>query len=70
VPYETRKIYSMRAQDVQEYRVVPRERLRAGDVIEGPAAVEEAGTTTVIDAGDLLRVEDHGCLMIDVAKEE
>jgi len=69
VPYETRKIYSMRALDVQEYRVVPRERLRAGDAIEGPAAVEEAGTTTVIDAGDLLRVEDHGCLIIEVAKE-
>ncbi len=69
VPCETRKIYSMRAQDVQEYRVVQRERLRAGDAIEGPAAVEEAGTTTVIDAGDLLRVEDHGCLIIEVAKE-
>ena len=44
----------------------PREHLRAGDVIEGPAAVEEAGTTTIIEPGDVLHVEDHGCLVIDV----
>ena len=27
-------------------------RLRAGDVIEGPAAIEEAGTTTMLEPGD------------------
>ena len=55
-------------QDALEYRVVQREHLRAGDRIEGPAAVEEAGTTTLIDAGDFLSVEDHGCLVVDVGK--
>jgi len=45
-----------------------RDALRVGDAIEGPAAIEEAGTTTVIDVGDVLRVEDHGCLVIDIAK--
>jgi N-methylhydantoinase A len=68
VPCEKRKIYSMLAQDDQEYSVIQRERLRAGDAIEGPAAVEEAGTTTLLEAGDLLRVEDHGCLVIEVGK--
>jgi len=58
----------MLTQDALEYRVVQREHLRAGDTIEGPAAVEEAGTTTLIDAGDLLSVEDHGCLVVDVGK--
>jgi N-methylhydantoinase A len=67
-PFETRKIYSTLAQDSLEYRVFPRDRLRAGDAIEGPAAIEEAGTTTVIDPGDVLRLEDHGCLVIDVAR--
>jgi N-methylhydantoinase A len=67
-PFATRKIYSTLAQDALEYRVFQRDRLRAGDTIEGPAAIEEAGTTTVIDPGDVLRVEDHGCLAIDVAK--
>jgi hypothetical protein len=28
--------------------------------------IEEAGTTTVVDAGDTLTVEDHGCLIIEV----
>jgi N-methylhydantoinase A len=65
---ETRKIYSTLLQDTLEYRVVPRDALRAGDVVEGPAAVEEAGTTTIIEPGDVLRVEDHGCLVIDVAR--
>jgi len=36
--------------------------------VEGPAAIEEAGTTTLIDAGDLLSVEDHGCLVVAVGR--
>jgi N-methylhydantoinase A len=66
--FETRKIYSTLLQDALEYRVYQRERLGAGERIDGPAVVEEAGTTTVIEPGDVLTVEDHGCLVIDVAK--
>ena len=66
--HETRKIYSTLLQDLLEYRVYQRDQLHAEDVIEGPAAVEESGTTTVIEPGDLLRVERHGCLIIDVAR--
>ena len=65
-PFETRKIYSAASQDALEYRVVARADLYAGDVVDGPAAVEEAGTTTIIEPGDRLTVEDHGCLVIDV----
>ena len=36
--------------------------------IDRPAAVEEDGTTTIIDAGDVLTVEPHGCLVIEVAR--
>ncbi len=64
--HETRKIYSTLLQDLLEYRVYQRDQLHAGDAIEGPAAVEESGTTTVIEPGDVLRVEPHGCLIIDV----
>ena len=67
-PLETRKIYSMVAQGSVEFRVFRRESLDAGQVIAGPAAVEEAGTTAILDAGDVLTVEEHGCLVIDVAK--
>jgi len=36
--------------------------------VEGPAAIEEAGTTTMLEPGDRLRVEDNACLVIDVVK--
>jgi N-methylhydantoinase A/oxoprolinase/acetone carboxylase beta subunit len=50
----------------RQFRVYQREDLRPGDVIAGPAAVEEPGTTTIIEAADILSVEDHGCLIIEV----
>jgi N-methylhydantoinase A len=62
--FETRRIYSPGAQTFTTYRVVQRDDLRAGHVIEGPAAVEEAGTTTLVEPGDVLTVEEHGCLLI------
>jgi N-methylhydantoinase A len=66
--FETRKIYSTLLRDLLEYRVLAREQLRAGDVVEGPAAIEEAGTTTMIEPGDRVRVEANACLAIDVTK--
>jgi len=64
--FTARTIYSVAAGDFVEHRVVQRSDLFAGDTIEGPAAIEEPGTTTIIDAGDTLSVEEHGCLMIQV----
>jgi N-methylhydantoinase A len=64
--FETRKIYSTLLQDALEYRVYQRDRLSAGERFDGPAVVEEAGTTTVIEPGDVLTVEDHGFLVINV----
>jgi N-methylhydantoinase A len=66
--FQTRQIYSMRAQDSVECHVYQRDRLGAGHTIHGPAAVEEAGTTTIIDLGDIARVEEHGCLVVEVAR--
>jgi N-methylhydantoinase A len=66
--FETRKIYSSLLRDALEYRIYQRDRLRAGDVVEGPAAIEEAGTTTMLEPGDRLQVEGNGCLVIAVAK--
>ena len=65
-PFETRKIYSSLAGDSIEYRVYPRETLRPGDQLNGPAAIEEPGTTTIIDAADALSIENHGCLVIQL----
>ncbi|PYN78363.1 MAG: 5-oxoprolinase [Candidatus Rokuibacteriota bacterium] len=63
-PFATCKIYSTLAGDAIEYRVFQRESLLPGDQLQGPAAIEESGTTTIIDAADTLSIEDHGCLMI------
>lgn len=60
----SRAIYSTVAQGILPYRVLDRGDLRAGDVVEGPAAIEEAGTTTILEPGDTLRVEPHGCLAL------
>ncbi len=65
-PFETRKIYSSLAGDSIEYRVYQRETLRPGDQLNGPAAIEEPGTTTIIDAADTLSIENHGCLVIQL----
>src|SRR5262245_51539307 len=65
-PFETRKIYSMVSGDDLEYRVYQRDALRAGDQLQGPAAIEEPGTTTIIDTADTLSVEDHGSLVIQI----
>jgi len=64
--FETRKIYSTLAGGDLEYRVYQRDALRAGDQLQGPAAIEEPGTTTIIDAADTLSIENHGCLIIHV----
>ncbi|HKZ04648.1 MAG TPA: hydantoinase/oxoprolinase family protein [Methylomirabilota bacterium] len=65
---ETRKIYSTLTRDLLEYRVLARASLRAGDRVAGPAAIEEAGTTTLLEPGDELRVDGNACLAIEVAK--
>jgi N-methylhydantoinase A len=45
--------------------VVDRLSLGAGDVVEGPALVEEAHTTTVLQPGDVLTVDDRLTLVIE-----
>jgi N-methylhydantoinase A len=64
--FETRKIYSTLSGDSIEYRVYQRAALRSGDQLQGPAAIEEPGTTTIIDSADTLSIENHGCLVIHV----
>jgi N-methylhydantoinase A len=46
--------------------VYRREALRPGNFVDGPAIVEEEGTTTVLQPGDRLRVESHGCLIVTI----
>src|SRR5262249_1049872 len=66
LPSETRHIYSVAAGQFAEHRVLQRGDLLARHPIERPAAIEQRGTTTIIDVGDRLSVEEHGCLMIEI----
>jgi N-methylhydantoinase A len=50
-----------------QYALYTRETLRSTDVIDGPAVITEHTATTVIHAGDTLRVGEHGELVISIA---
>jgi N-methylhydantoinase A len=50
----------------QRCPVYRREALLAGNILAGPAIVEEEGTTTVLRPGDRLRVGSRGCLAVTV----
>jgi N-methylhydantoinase A len=45
-----------------------RERLKTGNMISGPALVEEYASTTVLHPGDVLTVDAFGNLVIDVRR--
>jgi N-methylhydantoinase A len=54
-------------QAVREVQVYDRMRLQPGARIVGPAIIEERESTTIIDQGDTLTVDNLGCLVIDLA---
>lgn len=45
--------------------VYERDRLLAGNVIEGPAIIEEATSTTVLYEGDVARIDEYGNIFIE-----
>jgi N-methylhydantoinase A len=62
-----RRIYSLTAERLLPTPFLRREALLDGDRIEGPAAVEEPTTTTILEPGDRLTVDAHGNLEIAIA---
>lgn len=49
--------------------VYKRDRLRAGNVISGPALIEEHASTTVMQPGDEMRVDELGNLQISIGSD-
>ncbi len=47
--------------------VYARDRLKAGNVILGPAIIEEVSSTTVLYPGDRLTVDKSGSMIVEVA---
>jgi N-methylhydantoinase A len=61
-----RPVYFRESSGFVEVPVYDRGRLRYGNVISGPALVEEHASTTVLFSGDRLEVDTLGNLVIDV----
>lgn len=49
-----------------DVRVIDRPTLQPGDTVSGPALVEEAHTTTVVQPGDSVHVDGTGALVIQI----
>lgn len=60
-----RKVYMEGAQSV-ETRLYARDALRAGNVIRGPALIEEDSSTVVLRPKDRMTVDEYGNLVISV----
>lgn len=69
-PFSIRPMLSARGDSWVDTSVYQREALLAGDVISGPAIIVEHTATTVLHAGDLLEVRDHGELVITLGGAE
>jgi len=56
-----------RAGEWLQAHIYRREALLAGNVIPGPAVVEEVSATTVLYPGDIARVDRYGSMIVEVA---
>lgn len=63
-----RPAYSAARRDMMPHEVYDRYRLSPGMVISGPAIIEERESTTVVDHGGNVEVDEYGTLVISVAE--
>jgi N-methylhydantoinase A len=61
-----RKVCLENAERFEDCPVYLRETLAAGVEIEGPALIEEYGSTTVMFAGDRAKISDTGEIIIQL----
>jgi N-methylhydantoinase A len=66
----TRDVYVSAGQPAVPYALYTRENLLAGDEITGPAVIAEHTATTVVHAGDQLRVGPHGEMVIKLRESQ
>jgi N-methylhydantoinase A len=69
-PMGARSVYRSETEPDVTYDLYARENLLAEDVINGPAVVAEHTATTVLHAGQALRVGPHGEMVIAINNEE
>jgi N-methylhydantoinase A len=64
-----KSVYFRSAGQAVSTPVYRRDRLKSGNVIEGPALVEEHASTTVLQPGDTARVDAFGNLQIAIGSD-
>ena len=62
-------VYFRSAGEFVSSAVYKRELLKNGNIIEGPALVEEHASTTVVQPGDVVRVDQFGNLQISIGSD-
>ena len=63
-----RRAFCPREKAWREFAVYRRDRIGAGGELAGPAIVEEDESTTVVPSGAKARVDEHGSLIVTLAK--
>jgi N-methylhydantoinase A len=63
----SRQVYFPEAGGFVECPTFERSLLAAGNVIGGPAVIEQMDTTSVIPPGETARVDRHGTLIVELA---
>jgi len=53
----------------RSFDIYRRDRLQAGNVVRGPAVIEEATATTVVEQGQTCKVDPYGNLIISIREE-
>jgi len=51
------------------FDIYRRDLLQAGNVVRGPAVIEEVTATTVVEQGQACEVDPYGTLIISINKE-
>jgi N-methylhydantoinase A len=67
-PAQARAVRAVRfPHQARETPIFRRDELRSGQVIDGPAVVEESASATIVNPGQRLTVDDYGHLLLEAA---
>ena len=65
----TRKVFFEEAGDYIDCNTYERSRLKANNLISGPAIIEQMDTTTVLPPGETAEVDKYGTLIVELATQ-
>ena len=69
-PREKRSVFFVEFGDFVECPIYERKALYAGDVLSGPAIIEQMDATTVLPPGTLANIDLYGNMLIEITDEK